>query len=297
MKMMFEIESSILEIEYEMKVKADIAKAYADLKSAHAANKFDVTVYEANKCEMDDVCDQLRRGWMKVSNEYDVESIYSVISSMYRTIGYVEYDEYVECDANPLDKCIPDSWLPTKKATMMSTNEYIEKYINKPIYINTPEPSNDADDADNDSDDDGFRVIMPKRSTKPYQRKPKVKPAIAELTRIYEITHNADIPKEIFYHNMSMAIQRFCANYNCTFDGYTIKYAYCNINFTNMLRDVGSKKLKYGSQVGVLIMEYKYTSTDLKNNAKEVNDAIQVALNELHNGLNMYAQCNYLCPY
>ncbi len=64
-----------------------------------------------------------------------------------------------------------------------------------------------------------------------------------------------------------------------------------------MVREDVSNKLKYRPQVGVVFIEYKYTSKDLKNNAKEVNDAVGLALNELYNGLNMYAACNYVCPY
>lgn len=292
--MMFEIESSILEIEYEMKVKADIAKAYADLKSAHAANKFNATVYEANKCEMDDVCDQLRRGWMKVSNEYDVESIYSVINSMYMTINYVERD------SNPLAHCcIPDSWV---KCETRAPLEYVFKQSDVPyesdkiLHIATPDPR-DCKDVPRDDDDDGFNVIVGNNRASQYKTKTQKKVAVAEIIRSYEVTHANDVPKEVFFHNMSMAIQRFCANYSCTFDGYTIKYAYCNINFTHMTKDIGSKKLRYTQQQGVLLVDYRYTSNDLKNNTKEVNDAVETALFEFHKCLYLYAECDYLCPY
>jgi len=287
--MMFEeLESALLEVEYEMQVKADIAKAYAALKIAHAQKQIKDIAYEANKLELDDMCDELRRGHMKIANDYDVETVYAVIARINRTINYVEPA------LTPLFQS-PAIW-EVKTPTVMPTYEFKQSNTpyesDKVLHIATPDPK-DCKDVPKDEDDDGFNVIMGKRWT----YKPKPKPAVAEITRTYEITHQHNVPKEVFFHNMSMAIQRFCANYSCTFDGYSIKYGYCNINFTHMTKDIGSKKLRYTQQQGVLLVDYKYSSTDLKNNTKEVHDAIESALFEFHKALNLYAECDYLCPY
>ncbi len=299
--MLSEISVALSEIEHstEYIVMNDIGKAYSDLKSVCDNGKISNISYMATKYELDDLSEQLARGWMSVNNEYDVESIYAAIGRVYLTINHVEYM------GNPLEQLV-HTLTPPEVEIAMAVNSAKAKreldnkatqvpavkddIIPKIFTIDTPEPTYE-------SDEDGIHVIVSKKDPRYKPRPNKPKPVVAEVSRSYEVSHSETIPKEVFFHNITMAIQRFCGNYSCTFDGYTMKYAYCNINITHMVREVGSNKLKYRPQVGVVFIEYKYTSKDLKNNAKEVNDAVGLALNELYNGLNMYAACNYVCPY
>jgi hypothetical protein len=266
--MFSELAIAIDEVEQSC-VMGDITRAYSDLKSAYDTGKINRLNYAGAKYELDDI-----------SDDYDVESIYYVIDRVYKTI------DYVESFGNPLEKCV---WAEPAICAMTPTMN---------IAMKTP----DLDDSEHESDnEDGFRVILHrnkknKKTNKKNKNNRCVEP-VAEVTLTYDISHSTDIPRDVFFHNMTTAITRFCTNYGCTFDGYTIKYAYCNIGFTHIVKEVGSKKLRYGCQIGVVTLEYKYSSADLTKNTKEVNAAVELALAELRNGLDMYAKCAYLCSY
>jgi len=267
--MFSELAAVISEIEESYVMRDAIDRAYADLKSAYDTGKIYYRTYAGAKNELDEIL-----------AEYDAETIYSIIGRVYKTIDYVESFE------NPLEKCV---W--AEPAVIHTTN----------IAMKTP----DHDDYEHESDnEDGFRVIICRKKNNNKNHKnhknknnTRCEAPVAEVTLMYDISHSADIPKDVFFHNMTMAIQRFCTTYGCTFDGHAIKYAYCNIRFTHAVKEVGSKKLRYGCQVGVVTLEYKYSSEDLIKNSKEVNAAMELALNDLHNVLNLYATCAYLCSY
>lgn len=274
--MFSELAIAIDEIEESYVMRDAIDRAYADLKSAYDTGKIYYRTYAGTKYELDEIL-----------AEYDAETIYSIIDRVYKTI------DYVESVGNPLEKCV---W--TEPAICVVTHA-----------MNTAMKTPDQDDSEHESDnEDGFRVILHrnkknKKTNKNHKNNKNTinsyveEAPVAEVTLTYDISHSADIPKDVFFHNMTMAIQRFCTNYGCTFDGYAIKYAYCNIRFAHTVKEVGSKKLRYGCQVGVVTLEYKYSSADLMKNSKEVNAAMELALNDLHNVLKLYATCDYLCSY
>ncbi len=274
--MLNEIASAIAEIEY---IDA-IAKAQSDSKTAYECGRLSLFEHVCHSGDITELSRFFHFGEMSFANESHVRFIQSAINRLYANIYYNEQNG-IRYDSSNDTRILSEEESAAAAAQAAAAAE--------------ARRAMPVEDSGSD-DEDEIRVICytDKKTKTPNNSIHYPRPS--QFTLKYDVSHSTDVHKDIFFHNMNMALQTFSANYGCIFDGNTVKCAYYTVSLSSSVKEVGSKKLKHRAQAGVLTVEYSYTSTDV-NKAKCANYDVEVILGELYKRVHLYAKCDYICDY